>query len=382
MFQRIGLAAVLVAAGAGVARGHDEDPRPGGKAPGSAIDVVLCLDVSNSMDQLILSAKAKLWDIVNDLARVRPAPALRVALYSYGHDGYARDAGWVRKEIDLTTDLDEINRKLNGLATRGGTELVTRVARDALVQQAWTTHPKALRLLFVCGNEPANQDTQTQMAEIAAAAKRQSVRLNCIYCGGADDADGRSWRELAGLAGGSFQCISQGAGISTPATPFDPRISELGGSLNGTYCAYGDKKLREAKVVNQGVQDSNASSLGGGVAASRAVVKAGSLYNNADWDLVDKLKADPAFEVGKLPEDQLSEDLKKLPADQRQGHLKELLAKRNKLQAEIADLNQQRQKFLADWQKKQGSAADKGFGVAMREVLKKQCGEAGLALPD
>src|SRR3954463_3608833 len=76
------------------------------------IDVVICLDVSNSMDGLIASAKAKLWDIVNDLGRAQPTPDLRVALYSYGNDGYDPAVGWVRKEVDLTSDLDEIYRKL------------------------------------------------------------------------------------------------------------------------------------------------------------------------------------------------------------------------------------------------------------------------------
>ena len=70
----------------------------GPKRAGKAIDVVICLDVSNSMDGLIASAKTKLWDIVNDLARAKPTPNLRVALYSYGNDGYDAKIGWVRKE--------------------------------------------------------------------------------------------------------------------------------------------------------------------------------------------------------------------------------------------------------------------------------------------
>ena len=52
------------------------------------VEVVLCLDVSSSMDGLIASAKQKLWDIVNDLARAKPTPELRVALYSYGNNAY------------------------------------------------------------------------------------------------------------------------------------------------------------------------------------------------------------------------------------------------------------------------------------------------------
>ena len=81
------LAAVVVAApaprpGAGQAR-----PVPAEKA----IDLVLCLDVSGSMNGLIDSAKLQLWDIVNELARLKPTPNLRVALYSYGHTSYPAD---------------------------------------------------------------------------------------------------------------------------------------------------------------------------------------------------------------------------------------------------------------------------------------------------
>src|SRR4051795_7753368 len=114
------------------------DGQPVAKASPKPVDVVICLDVSNSMDGLIASAKQKLWDIVNDLGRAQPTPDLRVALYSYGNDGYDPAVGWVRKEDDLTSDLDEIYRKLNGLTTRGVTEYVARVCRDSLKDQRWS----------------------------------------------------------------------------------------------------------------------------------------------------------------------------------------------------------------------------------------------------
>ena len=60
------------------------------------VDVVLCLDTSNSMDGLIDSAKRKLWAVVNDLAKMEPAPSLRVGLYGYGNNTYDAKRGWVR----------------------------------------------------------------------------------------------------------------------------------------------------------------------------------------------------------------------------------------------------------------------------------------------
>src|SRR5262249_46735036 len=127
------LAAAFLAAG--------PEPRAAAQAPKPAgaknIDLAICLDISSSMRGLVNSARAKLWDIVTELARVKPAPNLRVALFSYGgtaKNGYDARLGWVRKDLDLTTDLDALYEKLFALKIGGGTEYVTRVCRDAVEQ--------------------------------------------------------------------------------------------------------------------------------------------------------------------------------------------------------------------------------------------------------
>src|SRR5262249_54907489 len=105
------------------------------------VEVALCLDVSNSMDGLNASAKKKLWDIVNDLARAKPTPELRVALFSYGNNAYDPKTGWVRQEIALTSDLDRVSEKLVNLhATKipGSEEYVARVCRDAVERLQWS----------------------------------------------------------------------------------------------------------------------------------------------------------------------------------------------------------------------------------------------------
>src|SRR5215831_10524910 len=98
-------------------------------APANAIDLVICLDISGSMDGLIDSAKLRLWDIVNELARMKPTPNLRVGLYTYGATRYDPKTGWVKKDVDLTEDLDDVYKALNTLKTGGGTEYVARVTK-------------------------------------------------------------------------------------------------------------------------------------------------------------------------------------------------------------------------------------------------------------
>src|SRR5262249_37691970 len=188
-------------------------PLPAADAPkdsppaGKNIDVVICLDCSNSMDGLINSAKTRLWSIVNDLAKAQPAPNLRVALYSYGNDNYDKAVGWVRKDVDLTTDLDAISAKLFALTTRGGTEYVARVTRDALDQQKWSDDKESLKLIFVCGNEPASQDKEVHLKDVAEKAIKQGVVINPIFCGPANHPEGRDWKEFAQMCGGKFSNI-------------------------------------------------------------------------------------------------------------------------------------------------------------------------------
>src|SRR5262245_58466750 len=259
------------------------------KAPAAKnIDIAVCLDTSNSMDGLIGSAKAKLWDIINDLAKVKPTPNLRVALFSYGNDGYDAGAGWVRKDLDLTNDLDALYQKLFALTTRGGTEYATRVCRDAAVQLKWSPDKDALKIIFVCGNEPASQDPAVKLKDAADSAKRKGIVINSIFCGPAESHDAGDWKEFAKLCGGGFLSIDQQRGTLAIATPMDKALNELGTKLNTTYVYYGVEG--KEKQLNQAAQDSNALAAGAPVAAARSVSKAGGLYRNEMWDLVDRMK--------------------------------------------------------------------------------------------
>jgi hypothetical protein len=343
------------------------------------IDVVVCLDTSNSMDGLIASAKIKLWDIVNDLAKVQPAPDLRVALYSYGNDGYDKSRGWVRKEIDLTSDLDEIYRKLNALTTNGGEEYVARVCHDALADQKWSTDSSALKIIFVCGNEPASQDPTIKLASVGEKAKAQGVIINPIFCGPANHKDATDWKEFAAMAGGRFASIDQDRGSVAIATPFDKELGELSTKLNSTYLAFG--RFAQVKAANQAAQDVNAAKLSASAAASRATTKGGGLYRNSEWDLVDRLKDDPKFDVTKVAEADLPEEMRKLKPEERVAYVKKKADVRAAMQKQIADASIKRDAFVRDYQKKNPSTAEKAFDVAIRQMVREQAATKGLTIP-
>ncbi len=344
------------------------------------VDVVLCLDVSGSMNGLIDSAKARLWDIVNDLGKVKPTPNLRVALYSYGHTTYPADKGWVRKEIDLTTDLDAVYQKLTALTINGGTELVARVTRDALEEQKWSPNKKALRLIFVCGNEPADQDKQVTLKSVADRALKQDVIINTIYCGLDNHPEAQGWKDFAKMCEGRFVSINQNQGTVAVATPYDKELATLSSQLNTTYVAYG--RLGKEKAENQQRQDEAVKKLGSGAAAARGVTKGGALYRNSEWDLVDRCKEDAKFDVTKMPVEQLPEVMRKMKPEERVKYIKDKQAEREKLQKEIAALNAKRAEYIRTEAKKQATQADKALDEAVRGTVRDQAAKKGIKIPD
>jgi hypothetical protein len=351
------------------------------KARPADIDVVICLDVSGSMNGLIDSAKVKLWDIVNDLGKVKPTPNLRVGLYSYGHNTYPANRGWVRKDADLTTDLDLVYQKLNALTINGGEEYVARVTRDAIVEQKWATDKKALKLIFVCGNEPADQDKQVHLKDVAQMALKNDIIINTIYCGPATHPEAQGWRDYARMCEGRFSSIDMNRGTVAIATPQDRKLVELSARLNTTYVAYGQAELRQLKAANQSAQDKNAARAPG-AGAARATSKAGGLYRNSDWDLVDKLKDDPKFDITKVPDDQLCDELKKLKPAERVQYVKDMLGKRLAIQKEIGELSKQRAEYIKQEMKKNAKKGNRAFDEAVRGAVRDQASKKGIKVPE
>ena len=64
-------------------------------AESRAVDVVIALDTSGSMEGLLDATRARLWDVVGELARMKPTPELRVGLLTFGTEQGGPDAGWI-----------------------------------------------------------------------------------------------------------------------------------------------------------------------------------------------------------------------------------------------------------------------------------------------
>lgn len=333
------------------------------------IDLVICLDTSGSMQGLIEAAKQKLWDIVNELARAKPKPHLRVALYAYGTPGYGTDTGYVRKLVDLTDDLDTVYAKLTPLLTNGGDEYVARVVRASVLEQPWSAAKDALKIIVVAGNEPATQDPMFKSLDIAKQAITAGIIVNTIYCGPPTSGEAGGWRDVAQAADGQFASIDHNNGTVVVSTPFDQKLAELSGTINKTYVAYGGRA--QEGVALQAAADASAYAASPSVAASRAAAKSSGQYRNARWDLVDA-RQEKDFDLAKVQEAELPAEMRQLSLAERKAYLDDMSKKRAAIQQQITELNTQREKYVAEELKKSGKSTDKAFDAAMLSAIRQQ----------
>ena len=339
------------------------------------VQLAILLDTSNSMDGLIAQAKTQLWSIVNEFATAKQdgkAPRVQVALYQYGNNGLDREKGWVQQVVPLTDDLDKLSEQLFSLRTNGGEEYCGWVIKDAVKDLAWDPSSKTYKAIFIAGNEPFTQGPVSYI-ESCKGAIAKGIIVNTIHCGPEKEGIDGKWKDGATLADGRFLVINQDARIADIAAPQDRKIAELNSKLNSTYIGYG--AAAPVAKARQEAQDANAASAPGGstVLAQRALTKSSANYSNAGWDLVDRAKQQD-FDVSKLKDEELPEELRKLGAEERKDYIAKKTSEREALQKELGTLAKEREKFVAERMKEKGkdSMFDKVVTTAVREQASKK----------
>jgi len=338
------------------------------------VQLALLLDTSNSMDGLIDQARTRLWQVVNDLATARHAgvrPRLEVALYEYGNSGLSAEGSYIREVTAFTDDLDDLSEKLFALRTNGGEEYCGAVIGRALERLVWSRHADDLKLIFIAGNEPFDQGP-VDFRQSVRAAVSHGVTVNTIFCGPEAEGVSTFWKDGAVLADGTFACIDQNQRTPQIDAPQDREIAALNTALNETYLAYGASGRSRAEMQSR--QDANAAAAAPTVAAERAQFKAGSLYSNSSWDLVDAAR-DGAVDVTTLKDEDLPEELRGLTAEQRTAKIAEMTAERQRIQEQIQKLAAEREAYVtAELAKLAAASGDNAASLddAMRQSVRAQ----------
>lgn len=340
------------------------------------IQVALLLDTSSSMDGLIDQAKSRLWNIVNTLTTLRydgKMPVIEISLYEYGNDGLSAEGGFIRQVTPLTTDLDLLSEKLFALRTNGGSEFCGQVIKTSLDDLKWDSNKKSMKLIYIAGNEPFDQEGSINYKEAISEAVGKNVFVNTIHCG--DDQSGQLgfWKDGAVKGKGEYFFIDQNQKIRYIPTPYDMKIDDCNTRLNATYLYYGRDggKMKE----RQEEQDMAAASISYENKQSRAEAKAGSNYSNAGWDLVDAVNQ-KQIKLEDVEKSTLPEQYKNMTTKQLQAEIDRLNKERSAIQKEIMDLSSQREAFIQAELEKTGEG-DTDLGKAITDAVLKFANQQG-----
>ena len=109
----------------------------------------------------------------------------------------------------------------------------------------WSNDPAALKLVFIAGNESADQASEVfNFRYVAEEARNRGITVNSIYCGDREMGVRERWDQVAACGGGSYSAIDIRCGTIKIETPHDKVLLELNMKLNATYVPYG--RLGEA----------------------------------------------------------------------------------------------------------------------------------------
>jgi len=372
------MTALTLGAAMALASSHRPDPIASeSKACGvrRPIDLVICLDTSGSMEGLLDSARARLWDIVNSLSQAKPTPILRVGLLTYGSPSNASAAaGWVAWQTGLTSDLDTVYAKMMSLRTDGGNEFVGWVLNDAFGRMDWSKDPNALKLIFVAGNESADQASEVYNFRIVAGQARvRDITINSIFAGNRQQGINEHWDQVASCGGGTYSAIDMQCGTVQIETPHDKLLLELNMKLNATYIPYGS--LGEAGRHNQETQDRAADAVGAASGASRVAAKASALYDNSHWDLVDAV-ADGKAQLKDIKKDELPAAMQSLPLAEQEKLVEHSRMERAGIQEQITQNQVARDRYLRE-ARARAAGGKTALDDAMLETLRTQAKAKG-----
>jgi hypothetical protein len=337
------------------------------------IQLAIILDTSNSMDGLIDQTRNQLWQVVNQFSSARQngvTPILEIALFEYGNDSNAENAGFVRMFNQFTRELDQVSAGLFSLTTNGGSEYCGFAIETVVNNLQWSRSDSDIKIIFIAGNESFTQGP-VSYREAVRLASQQGITINTIHAGTHREGIDDGWQTAALLAGGDYMSIDADQQVVHVVAPQDVKIAELNAKINQTYVPYGIKGADNAQ--RQMEQDELSSEISAGLLAQRVESKSSSFYNNSNWDLVDALNEGEVDEEAlvTIEDAQLPEPMQGLSVQEKIDYVQEKAAQRKIIKQEISTLSRLRAAFVAAVKRDQ-VAASPSISDALTSAVKKQ----------
>ena len=338
------------------------------------MEVVFVLDATGSMGSMIANAKDKIWSIASSLAQADPAPELSFGLVAFRD---IRDA-YITKQVPLTSDIDQFYYKLMAIRAAGGgdtPESVNQALAEAVNDFQWDSDPDTYRSIFLVGDSPPHMNYQdVKYQKSCAAALKKDIIINTIQCG-TNRTTARIWSEIADFTNGEHLKLSAAGSGYAVSTPYDLELKRLARELDQSRMYHGTKEEKREGDRKKQVSNGIAAEANTGESAKRAIYnvttksgKKGFLGKN---ELIDGIISGDV-DLEELEEDELPASLQSLNRVERVEVINAKVKERQKLEAQITELDEQRDDYLSKELEKDKAAVGLSFNTQIFNTLKLQ----------
>ncbi len=354
-------------------------PPPASTQP--LVELVFVLDATGSMGPMIETAKEKIWSIASTVANSKPAPILKVGLVAYRDQSDAQ-----RLEISgLTSDLDLIFSRLNGLQAMGGGDTPEDVIgglNAALYEAGWSNQQQSrMRTIFLVGDAPAHaaRNGQPALVDLLEEAKQRKIQVNTLQYG-ANPQTAQQWVQIAQMSGGQHLDVQYSIDAVALATPYDDKLAALAEELDRTRVLFGEREEVARKQAANAIVHESASASNKARRARYATTEAGRNSMFESNDLVSSYAKDKEI-VAAVPKSDLPAALQDMDESELMRQLSEKQQKREQLMEEIRTVSEQRAGYLRK-SKPEATDGTVSFDDQIHEALESQAADVGLALPE
>jgi hypothetical protein len=313
---------------------------------GPPVDVVFCLDLSNSANGLIDQFRNHLWDYWYFFSKCNPRPNFRIAVVTYARFSHGKSTGYTRVVKNLGTDFERLSNLLFKIPSKieKGDQYVGSALQTCLKKISWSKDPAAKKIIFLVGNGEVTlgpDDVDKAVDNLVA----ENIQLNTIYCTAPGEQKAiLGWQQIAVRGGGTMSTMSIRNFYFDSLGGFNiKKLRYLNRKLNNTYLFYGNGGRLRWKMLQE--EDNHVYVTNTEGYRYRSLFKISGDYQNKNhiWDLVD-LYAKNRAEVFKIDRKLLNDTCKQMTKDQLRKYIVYKKYERKKLTSLIGELVAEKEK--------------------------------------
>ena len=305
-----------------------------------SIDVVFCLDLSNSSNGLIDQFRNHLWDYWNFFKHCQPQPEFRIGVVTYARFSYGKANGYSKVQKDLGTDFEMLSNILYKIPSKieKGDQYVGAALNTCLKKISWSTDPNTKKIIFLVGNGDVYTG-RIDVNEVLKKLSKQNIIVHTTYCIAPGERKAIiGWQKIAQAGGGKISTVSLRRHNFDKLNGFDlQNFRLLNRKFNNTYLYYGKGGKLRRRILQ--VEDNHIYVTNTEGFRFRSMYKISDDYQNKNysWDLVDLYHKDPLAFLD-IDRQLLNDSCKKMSDEQIKEYIIYKKYERKKLSSLISEM--------------------------------------------